>query len=95
MAELYPAIPGQEEVLSFERYVHSKGSNVSIAHMLLDELTGLVGQYVGAIPQMERALGKGNVPRRHWLDIDFPDGPPPEYERKGFELPLPRWRRSS
>ncbi|KAI4280765.1 MAG: hypothetical protein L6R38_004191 [Xanthoria sp. 2 TBL-2021] len=53
---------------------------------LKNELTGFVGEFVGAIPQMERALGKGNVPKRHWLDIDFPDGPPPEYERKGLEI---------
>ncbi|KAI4101440.1 MAG: hypothetical protein LQ339_005089 [Xanthoria mediterranea] len=53
---------------------------------LKNELTGLVGQFVGAIPQMERVLGKGSVPKRHWLDIDFPDGPPPEYERKGLEI---------
>lgn len=94
MAELHPIIPRQEEVLSSEKYVHSKRSNVSMAHILLDELTGLVGQFVGAIPQMERVLGKGSVPKRHWLDIDFPDGPPPEYERKGFELPLPSRRHS-
>ncbi|KAL8779394.1 MAG: hypothetical protein Q9213_006962 [Squamulea squamosa] len=54
--------------------------------ILKNELTGLVGRYVGSMPQMEAALGKGNVPKRHWLDIDFPDGPPPEYERKGLEI---------
>ncbi|KAL8766942.1 MAG: hypothetical protein Q9209_006423 [Squamulea sp. 1 TL-2023] len=53
---------------------------------LKNELTGLVGRYVGSMPQMEAALGKGNLPKRHWLDIDFPDGPPPEYERKGLEI---------
>lgn len=32
---------------------------------------------------IQRILGKGNKPRKFWIDIDFPDGPPPEYERKG------------
>ncbi|KAL8732635.1 MAG: hypothetical protein Q9166_002610 [cf. Caloplaca sp. 2 TL-2023] len=53
---------------------------------LKNELTGFIGRYVGAIPQFEEALGKGSRPRKHWLDIDFPDGPPPEYERKGLEI---------
>ncbi|KAL8852885.1 MAG: hypothetical protein Q9221_002261 [Calogaya cf. arnoldii] len=53
---------------------------------LKNELTGTVGQYVGVMPQMERALGKGSYPKKFWLDIEIPDGPPPEYERKGLEL---------
>lgn len=70
-------------------------SNMSHGLLLPDELTGLVGQFVGTMPHMERALGKGNIPKRHWLDIDFPDGPPPEYERKGFGLLLRCWKNSS
>ncbi|KAL8885495.1 MAG: hypothetical protein Q9215_006666 [Flavoplaca cf. flavocitrina] len=64
----------------------SRNKKSLTAYVLLDELTGLVGQFVGTMPHMERALGKGNIPKRHWLDIDFPDGPPPEYERKGLEI---------
>ena len=68
---------------------------ISLANSLLDELTGMVGRYVGALPQIESVLGKDNIPKRYWLDIDFPEGPPPEYERKGFELPLCTLSRSS
>ncbi|KAL8818845.1 MAG: hypothetical protein Q9223_002613 [Gallowayella weberi] len=50
---------------------------------LKNELTGIVGRFVGAQPQMETILGKGNQPKKYWLDIDYPQGPPPEYERKG------------
>lgn len=32
----------------------------------------------------EKQLGKPIQPRKYWLDIDFPDGPPPEYERSGY-----------
>ncbi|KAL8695924.1 MAG: hypothetical protein Q9224_003070 [Gallowayella concinna] len=53
---------------------------------LKNELTGLVGRYVGALPQMEKVLGKGNKPKKYWLDIDYPPGPPPQYERKGLEI---------
>lgn len=48
-----------------------------------DQLAGLVGMLLGTSPQFEKLLGKGNKPGKYWLDIDFPDGPPPEYERKG------------
>ncbi|KAL8671663.1 MAG: hypothetical protein Q9168_003843 [Polycauliona sp. 1 TL-2023] len=53
---------------------------------LQNQLTGMVGDYVGNLPLIERALGKGSVPRKHWLNIDYPDGPPPQYERKGLEI---------
>ncbi|KAL8809735.1 MAG: hypothetical protein Q9200_003153 [Gallowayella weberi] len=53
---------------------------------LKNELTGIVGRFVGAQPQMETILGKGNQPKKYWLDIDYPQGPPPEYERKGLEI---------
>ncbi|KAL8936771.1 MAG: hypothetical protein Q9216_004756 [Gyalolechia sp. 2 TL-2023] len=52
----------------------------------LYQLTGMVGQMVGSMPMFQKALGENNKPRRFWLDIDFPDGPPPEYERKGIEI---------
>ncbi|KAL8950738.1 MAG: hypothetical protein Q9222_003235 [Ikaeria aurantiellina] len=54
--------------------------------LLKNQLTGIIGSHVGALPPIEKALGKGNQPRKFWLDIDFPDGPPPEYERKGLEI---------
>lgn len=44
----------------------------------------MVGQLVGSMPVFQNVLGENNKPRRFWIDIDFPDGPPPEYERKGF-----------
>ncbi|KAL8687433.1 MAG: hypothetical protein Q9218_006390 [Villophora microphyllina] len=53
---------------------------------LKNQLVGLVGQFLGSTPQFEKFLGKGNKPGKYWLDIDFPDGPPPEYERKGIEI---------
>ncbi|KAL8639472.1 MAG: hypothetical protein Q9228_003503 [Teloschistes exilis] len=53
---------------------------------LKNQLAGLVGMLLGTSPQFEKLLGKGNKPGKYWLDIDFPDGPPPEYERKGIEI---------
>ena len=51
--------------------------------VLVDELAGIVGQHFGHLQNYRKALGKGIMPRKYWLDIDFPDSPPPEYERKG------------
>lgn len=72
-----------------------KSTDLSPNHMLCpradvptDELTGIIGEYVGALPQMEKLLGKGNQPQKYWLDIDYPSGPPPEYERKGYVLQM-------
>ncbi|KAI4255308.1 MAG: hypothetical protein LQ352_002640 [Teloschistes flavicans] len=53
---------------------------------LPDQLVGLVGRFLGATPQFEKLLGKSYKPGKYWLDIEFPDGPPPEYERKGIEI---------
>ena len=32
----------------------------------------------------QKFLGTPITPGKYWLDIDFPDGPPPEYERSGY-----------
>ncbi|KAL8903115.1 MAG: hypothetical protein Q9207_004137 [Kuettlingeria erythrocarpa] len=57
---------------------------------LKNQLTSMVGQYVGSKPSLQSFLGEKSKPSRFWLDIDFPRGPPPEYERKGFvDSPLP------
>lgn len=34
-------------------------------------------------PHLVRQLGKDIQVQKFWLDIDFPDGPAPEYERSG------------
>lgn len=50
---------------------------------MLDELVGLVGYYVANLRNVQKFLGMPIITRKYWLDIDFPDGPPPEYERRG------------
>jgi len=49
-----------------------------------DELAGLVGAYMGDIPNIEKYLGSPTQTGQYWLVVDFPDGPPPEYERAGY-----------
>ncbi|KAL9029617.1 MAG: hypothetical protein Q9196_002159 [Gyalolechia fulgens] len=61
--------------------------NDKLCAFLRNQLTGMVGQLVGSMPVFQRIVGENSKPRRFWLDIDFPDGPPPEYERKGFAAP--------
>ncbi len=50
----------------------------------IDELVGLIGRHIASMKNFEKQLGKPIQPRKYWLDIDFPDGPPPEYERSGY-----------
>lgn len=51
-----------------------------------DELVAVV--YTGAVqhPAISRQLGPDPKVGKYWLDISFPDGPPPEYERSGLEI---------
>ncbi|GAB1740885.1 hypothetical protein NU219Hw_g5961t1 [Hortaea werneckii] len=52
-----------------------------------DELVQVV--YTGATqhPTISRQLGGKDLKvGKYWLDISFPDGPPPEYERSGLEI---------
>ena len=52
---------------------------------LRNDLAGHVGQHTSRIPGFQKVLGKDIHPRKYWLDIDFPDGPPTEYVRTGLE----------
>jgi hypothetical protein len=41
------------------------------------------------VPELSRAIGKVNLDKgKYWLDVDFPLGPPPEYEQIGYVLGL-------
>ena len=48
-----------------------------------DELAGLVGKHLAGMKGFQMVLGTPIQTRKFWLDVDFPDGPPPEYERGG------------
>jgi hypothetical protein len=54
----------------------------------IDELALLVGHELVKFPAIPRVLGKPMIIRTAWLDIDFPDGPPPEYERSGYDTSI-------
>ncbi|KAL8828986.1 MAG: hypothetical protein Q9170_006365 [Blastenia crenularia] len=58
----------------------------TLCNSLKNQLTGMVGQTVGSLPVFQKVLGADIKPRKFWIDIDFPDGPPPEYERRGLEF---------
>ena len=49
-----------------------------------DELAAIIGTFMGSRGEFEQFAGKPLIPSRFWFDIDFPDGPPPEYERVGY-----------
>jgi hypothetical protein len=51
-----------------------------------DDLVQLVFTSSKQHPTIARQLGKDTKIGTYWLDISFPDGPPPEYERQGLEI---------
>lgn len=51
-----------------------------------DELAGLVGAHLANLRPFEKFLGTPIQTGKYWLVVDFPDGPPPEYERAGYVL---------
>ncbi|KAF2650216.1 hypothetical protein K491DRAFT_707704 [Lophiostoma macrostomum CBS 122681] len=51
------------------------------------ELTSTVRDVIGRHPHLKRALGTVDPKKgRVWLELVFPDGPPPEFERPGIEI---------
>jgi len=56
------------------------------AEKVRHDLAGMVGDFVTQNKGFRRVLGQKCNIGRYWLDIDFPDGPPPEYERGGIEV---------
>lgn len=52
---------------------------------LRNDLVGHVGQHTSRMPGFQKVLGKDIHPRKYWLDIDFPDGPPTEYVQTGLQ----------
>ncbi|KAI9744422.1 MAG: hypothetical protein M1818_001951 [Claussenomyces sp. TS43310] len=50
-----------------------------------DELAEIAKRTCEKSPALTYRCGKDIKVRRHWLDIDFPQSPPPEFERSGIE----------
>ncbi|MCJ1249038.1 UAA transporter [Trapelia coarctata] len=67
---------------SFVEFSHDDKRN----HFVRNELAGLVGAYMGNLPNFQKYLGSPIQTGKYWLVVDFPDGPPPEYERAGLEI---------
>lgn len=51
-----------------------------------DELVQVVYTGTQKHPGVQRQLGKDSKVGRYWLEIQFPDAPPQEYERSGVEI---------
>ena len=63
----------------------STAVNLIVSNALIDELAGLVGQHMSGLKPVQNFLGQPVKIGKYWLDIDFPEGPPPEYERAGYD----------
>lgn len=53
----------------------------------IDDLARQVYHHVMGFRTFQKSLGLPIGLSKAWLDIDFPDGPPPEYERSGYDGP--------
>ena len=53
---------------------------------LRNELAGFLGQHSSRMPVFKGILGQDIKPRKFWIDLDFPEGPPTEYYRIGLEI---------
>lgn len=51
-----------------------------------EELVQVVYKGAQQHPVIARQLGKDTKVGKYWLDLSFPDGPPPEFERSGIEI---------
>ncbi len=48
-----------------------------------EELALLVGSHFSGMKSMQNGLGTPVKVKQFWIDVIFPEGPPPEYERSG------------
>ena len=55
-------------------------------NMGIEELAALVGSYLTGMKSMQRHLGMPVKVKQFWIDVIVPDGPPPEYERRGYVI---------
>ena len=60
-------------------------SEFNLADGIADELAGLVGAHLATMKGFVKSLGSPITTQKYWLDVDFPDGPPQEYERGGYD----------
>jgi hypothetical protein len=47
------------------------------------ELAEMVGEYCRMNERFSQRLGSPVRLHKYWIDIDYPEAPPPEYERSG------------
>ncbi|KAG9242486.1 hypothetical protein BJ878DRAFT_167532 [Calycina marina] len=62
--------------------------NSKLINRIKDDLAQHVLRTSSQMPAITLRTGKKMKLRRFWLDIDFPQAPPPEFERSGIEINL-------
>jgi len=56
---------------------------MSETNRTLEELALLVGSHFSGMKSMQKGLGTPMKVKQFWIDVIFPEGPPPDYERSG------------
>lgn len=60
--------------------------NCAVANELLEELAKRCLKDVSRAPRLKQVLGENIQLGQYWLDLKYPDRPPPEYIRSGLEI---------
>ena len=79
---------------SFLEFAHNEKRGRSVRSMFcirfqwransgIDELAAIIGSHLSEDSRMQKILGSPIAVKKYWLDVDFPYGPPQEYEQSG------------
>ncbi|KAI9680064.1 MAG: hypothetical protein M1817_005080 [Caeruleum heppii] len=66
----------------FMKFSEDRDRNMRTRH----DLAGMVGETMRRHRFYSSQMGSPMEVRKYWLDVDYPVGPPPEYERSGLEI---------
>ncbi|PQE20398.1 hypothetical protein CJF30_00001702 [Rutstroemia sp. NJR-2017a BBW] len=78
--------PEWQEFVKFSKNPELGKSRSKQTLTFADELAEFVLTAISRHPMLTMRFGKNMKIRRVWLDVDFPMGPPPEFERSGLAI---------
>ncbi|KAH7319097.1 hypothetical protein BKA65DRAFT_482619 [Rhexocercosporidium sp. MPI-PUGE-AT-0058] len=80
-----PPVPYRASDPEWQEFVKFSKDKV-LAQKVREELAAFVQSVAVKHPILSIRCGKEMKLRRYWLDVDFPQAPPPGFERKGLEI---------
>ncbi|KAH0539107.1 hypothetical protein FGG08_004345 [Glutinoglossum americanum] len=80
--EVKPYKGSDPEWQEFLKFAHDSERGTRVRR----ELAEMIGEHCRTNKRFSQRLGSPVILHKFWIDIDFPDAPPPEYERSGIEI---------